>query len=92
MTDPHARELVDAVEALVGALRARAKRDRRLAGDAELCELAVVALHRAKLLRAREASFDRILIDLDELELAMRRLDSSVAFATGPGSDPCRSG
>jgi hypothetical protein len=92
MTDPHASELVDAVEALVAALRERAKRDRRLAGDAELCELAVVALHRAKLLSAREASIDRILIDLDELEVAMRRLDSSVGCATGRASDRSPSG
>jgi hypothetical protein len=92
MTDPQLDELIDAVEALVGHLRARARRDRRLAGDAELGELAAVALHHARLLQARGASIDRILIDLDELEVAMRRLDSSVGCATGRALDRSPSG
>jgi hypothetical protein len=92
MSDPQLGELVDAVEALVSYLREQARRDRRLAGDAELGELAAVALHRARLLRDRGASIDRVMIYLDELEGAMSRLGSSVECATGRALDRYPSG
>lgn len=45
-------ELAETVEELVGRLRELARRDRRLGGDVELCELAVEALSRAHRVRA----------------------------------------
>ena len=89
--------LLDAVESLVSCLRERARTDRRLAADDELSELAVVALHRAQVLRVRTVASESVLIELAqetlrELDVAMNLLGSSDAYARDRALDPSPSG